>query len=156
MFFDLTFIIMMIIGSFFDIKKRIIPNKICLSLLLITAIKLILIITININNNNFSFIHFFLSLFFALLITLIFLGVPYFINNSIGGGDLKLGCCLGLFLGFKQTASVLFISFLSCAIFAIIINIIKYLTKKPKAKTLPFAPFLLLGLLYTLFIKYFF
>lgn len=155
MWLDFAIILMMIFCAYIDIKMRIIPNKLCLSVLLISVLKAFYIIIINFNN-NFKCTNFILSLFLGGLISLLFLGIPFFANNSIGGGDLKLSCCLGLYFGFTATISLLFIAFVSCAFCAIFINIYKHITKKPKVKTLPFAPFLLIGLLYILFIKYFY
>lgn len=155
MIFDFLFVILIIIASLYDIKKRIIPNKLCLVMLIIVILKLTYTFLININNSNFIYSSYILTTLAGFLLAFISFGVPFYINKSIGGADFKIGCCIGLFLGFNHTLSLLFISFFSSALFAIIININKSITKKPKIKTLPFVPFLLLGSFYIMSIKYF-
>ena len=154
--FDLSFTILMFFGALYDIKKRIIPNKLCLIMLITFILKSSYLLIFNRNNPEFSYSNFFSSILTGFLLAFITLGIPFFISKTMGGGDIKAGCCIGLFLGFKNTLSLFFISFFSCALFALFINISKTIMKKPKIKTLPFAPFLLLGYFHILSLKYLF
>ncbi len=69
-------------------------------------------------------------------------------GKGMGGGDVKLGAFIGLMLGFPQALIVLILSFLTGAIFSIILIILR---KKHFGQTIPFGPFLVTGSLLTLF-----
>lgn len=147
-FLDFLYIFLLLIAAITDICKRIIPNKICLLMLILSLFKIIL-------QWNSGKVYIF-SVFSGFLLPLIIIGIPFFINNSMGAGDLKLSAASGLFLGFRLSLITLCVSFLFCALFAILLKIYKLILKKPNAKTLPFAPFLLFGSLYAMITKYFF
>ncbi|MBR3919111.1 MAG: prepilin peptidase [Clostridia bacterium] len=147
-FLDCVYFFLLFVASMTDFKKRIIPNKISFLMLNIAIFKIIL-------QWNFSKAYIF-SVLGGFFLPLIFIGIPFFINNSMGAGDLKLSAFSGLFLGFRLSIITLCASFFSCALFAIFTGIYNFALKKPKTKTLPFAPFLLLGSLYAIISKYFF
>lgn len=69
-------------------------------------------------------------------------------GKGMGGGDVKLGAFIGLMLGFPQALIALTLSFLTGAIFSIILIIFG---KKHFGQAIPFGPFLVLGSLMTLF-----
>lgn len=69
-------------------------------------------------------------------------------GKGMGGGDVKLGAFMGLMLGFPQALIALILSFLTGAIFSIILIIFG---KKHFGQTIPFGPFLVLGSLIALF-----
>ncbi len=69
-------------------------------------------------------------------------------GKGMGGGDVKLGAFMGLMLGFPQALIALILSFLTGAIFSIILIIFG---KKHFGQVIPFGPFLVLGSLITLF-----
>ena len=69
-------------------------------------------------------------------------------GKGMGGGDVKLGAFMGLMLGFPQSLIALILSFLTGAIFSIILIIFG---KKHFGQTIPFGPFLVIGSLVALF-----
>lgn len=69
-------------------------------------------------------------------------------GKGMGGGDVKLGTFMGLMLGFPQALIALILSFLTGAIFSIILIIFG---KKHFGQVIPFGPFLVLGSLIALF-----
>ena len=69
-------------------------------------------------------------------------------GKGMGGGDVKLGAFMGLILGFPQALVAIVLSFVTGAIFSIVLLI---LGKKHFGQTIPFGPFLVLGSLVTLF-----
>jgi len=68
-------------------------------------------------------------------------------KEVIGGGDIKFIAVSGLILGYERMILMLFISFVICLIYILIKRI-----KKVKLKEFPFGPFLVLGLLISLFL----
>lgn len=149
--YNVIFIGIITLSAYTDIKKRIIPNKLVICMIILSLTNLITKLIYSYNTINI--LHFLLSTFLGLLIAIIFTGIPYYTNKSIGAGDVKLAGASGLFLGFRPCLQMLFISFLSCAVISIIIVIYNNIQKKPQAKTMPFAPFLLVGAFYSLIIK---
>ncbi len=69
-------------------------------------------------------------------------------GKGMGGGDVKLGAFMGLMLGFPQSLIALILSFLTGAIFSMILIIFG---KKHFGQTIPFGPFLVIGSLVALF-----
>ena len=64
-------------------------------------------------------------------------------QDCFGEGDIKLMAIMGMFLGFEKTMSAALIATLSAGLIAVIL---KFLFKSPR-KYLPFAPFLVLGII---------
>jgi len=142
---DITYIVLLAFISGFDIKYRKIPNKASILILFLGLIKTVVTFNIDVVYSSAG----------GFLIALIFVGIPYIIRENMGAGDLKLVAFSGIYWGFCQTLTLLALSYISCALFAIITNIFKKITKKPKITTLPFAPFVLFGSLYLFVINYF-
>ncbi len=69
-------------------------------------------------------------------------------GKGMGRGDVKLGAFIGLMLGFPQAVLAMILSFLTGAVFSIILIIAG---KKHFGQTIPFGPFLVLGSLIVLF-----
>lgn len=69
-------------------------------------------------------------------------------GKGMGGGDVKLGAFMGLMLGFPQALAAIILSFLSGAIFSIILII---LGRKHFGQSIPFGPFLVIGSLAVIF-----
>lgn len=85
----------------------------------------------------------------AMLIAGFFMGLIIITKGKgMGGGDVKLGAFMGLMLGFPQALLALVLSFLTGAIFSIILIIFG---KKRFGQTIAFGPFLVLGSLIALF-----
>jgi leader peptidase (prepilin peptidase) / N-methyltransferase len=70
-------------------------------------------------------------------------------GRGMGFGDVMLVFLLGLILGFPNIAIALYISFLSGAVFSLILIAIG--SKRIRHDTIPFGPFLVLGTLVSLF-----
>lgn len=88
------------------------------------------------------------NLYGFLLMTLVFLSVMLVFPGGFGGGDLKYASCIGFFLGFLQSVIVLETALITGSIIGIMYGI---LSKKGLRASMPFAPFLTLGLLIALF-----
>ncbi|OGE37528.1 hypothetical protein A3F00_05060 [Candidatus Daviesbacteria bacterium RIFCSPHIGHO2_12_FULL_37_11] len=69
-------------------------------------------------------------------------------GRGMGGGDVKLGAFMGLGLGFPGGILATVLAFLTGAVSAVFLIIIK---KKKFGENIPFGPFLVLGSLITLF-----
>lgn len=143
----ICFFLVLGFASYTDIKSRRIPNKLSLCMLLLALINM----SVNIFYNDARQITF--TTLLGGVLSLIFVGIPYIANKSLGAGDLKLSITSGLFLGYRSTLSTLFIAFLTCAIFSIILYVMNKFGKNFKLDAIPFAPFLFLGALYALILK---
>lgn len=69
-------------------------------------------------------------------------------GKGMGGGDVKLGAFIGLGLGLPKSLVALMLSFLSGAIFSLVVI---FLGKRHFGQVIPFGPFLVLGGLIALF-----
>ena len=78
----------------------------------------------------------------ALTFFLFFYIFYYFMNDKIGGGDVKIFGVLGLFFGFESTLLILFIACLTSLLTSLTLF---YFKKISKQTPLPFAPFIFLG-----------
>ncbi len=124
-------------ASYTDIKRREIPDIICL------------------------FIAFTGLLRFSLVNLLgIFAALPFLIaamlkENSIGGGDIKLTATVGIVLGFWRGIYGLMIGLTLLVLFYIMLIIIEKIRRKQVAKNLsmPLAPFLGIGFMIIYFIN---
>ena len=145
--FDVIYIILLSIISLTDIKSKKIPNKINVIILCLALIKNIIQSLLFDLNNIFSPVA-------GFIVALIFVGIPYLLHENMGAGDLKLFAFSGIYWGFCQILTLLAVSYISCALFAVTINIFKIIIKKPKITTLPFAPFVFFGSLYLYVINY--
>lgn len=121
-----------------DIKERIIPNKLIL-------FGLISGVVLNVLFPDLERIVWGLA-------ALVFAGGVLLITSlvskgGVGVGDAKLVACTGLLLGIDKTISVMIISFIASALFGILSMLLKKLNKK---SAMPFAPFVLLGVLLTM------
>ncbi len=131
MIIDFFAIAVLIIASYFDIRKRIIPN--------ITVIALFALGIVNIFLNSFYF-DLIIGIIFPSIILLL---LKIILKQNIGFGDIKMLSALGFLIGYKQTFILLFISLAVCLIFSVI-------SKKKTKETIPFAPFFLIGYVFQL------
>lgn len=137
-------IIALILLAYIDCKKKIIPNKILLVMLIL---RLILIIT-----EIFLYKDIIYSILLSRFLGLIagggaFLLAAFIPKNSIGMGDIKLVAIIGFYIGIEDL--------FSCIIWSLLISLISgvalILAKKISSKDMiPFAPFLMLGTVLTL------
>ncbi|MBM3206171.1 MAG: prepilin peptidase [Candidatus Staskawiczbacteria bacterium] len=124
----------------YDLKHYIIPDKVLVPAIVVTFLYQLFF------NSNFLFFDALLSAIgtslFFLLIFIISEG------NWIGFGDVKLAILLGLILGFPDILVGLFLSFLLGALVGLVLIIF---SKKGLKSQVPFAPFLILGTVFTMF-----
>lgn len=120
---------LLLAASYTDIKRREIPDIVCV-LLVLTGLM------------NFSYIN----------LLGIFASLPFFIaavlrESSIGGGDIKLTASAGLVLGFWKGIYGLIIGLSLLILFYIMLRITVVIRKKQVANNLsmPLAPFLGIG-----------
>lgn len=144
--FDLIFYLL--IGSFlilifvYDLKYFLIPDKIIYPPILISFFYRILKPEIGIKNLAFGI----LPSFFFLAIILISR------EKWMGFGDFKLAILIGLILGWPKILVSLFFSFFSGAVIGLILVILK---KKNFKSEIPFAPFLVSGTFFAIFLPQF-
>ena len=80
----------------------------------------------------------------------VMLAVYFVSRKGLGGGDVKLMCAAGLYLGYDGTLTALLYGSVLAAVTALAL----ILTKKISAKdAIPLAPFLYAGILFTEFIR---
>ena len=128
---------LLLAASYTDIKRREIPDTVCVLLVLTGFLK-------------FSFQN-----LLGIFIALPFLIAAMFKEKSIGGGDIKLTATVGFVLGFWKGIYGLIIGLTLLVVFYIMIRISSIIRKKQVAKDLsmPLAPFLGIGFLIMYFIN---
>jgi len=90
---------------------------------------------------------------FAALAASVFFALMFYLGKGkiMGGGDIKLGFVLGLLLGWPDILMVIFIAFLLGGIVGLALMLSRKRTMKD---FLPFAPFLAVGVILTVFFGY--
>lgn len=122
-----------------DIKQMRIPNKLLLAGLATRAILIPIEFIYSSEDALISLKSAGIAAVFALIVTI---GCALISKGSLGMGDIKLFCLLGLFLG---TVGLFYASFLSILIaFFAAIGLLLFKKKKRK-DAIPFAPFILAG-----------
>ena len=121
----IIFSLFLLYFTYTDIKDRTIPNKI---LAILFGIGLLFLFSSHTYRSTLIGVLLPSSLFFILNL----LG-----NHFIGGGDIKLICCLGLFCGFQGTCIIVFLSLMLCLFYALIMFL-----SKNSCHSLPLCPFL--------------
>jgi leader peptidase (prepilin peptidase)/N-methyltransferase len=131
------FSFLILAASYTDIKRREIPDTVCV-LLVLTGLM------------NFSYIN-----LLGIFVALPFLIAAVLKENSIGGGDIKLTASAGIVLGFWKGAYGLIIGLSLLVVFYLLFVLISKIRKKQVAKNLsmPLAPFLGIGFIIMYFIK---
>ena len=131
------FLSLILTASYTDIKRREIPNIVCV-LLVLTGLL------------SFSYIN-----LLGVFVALPFLMAAVLKENSIGGGDIKLTASAGLVLGFWKGIYGLIIGLSLLILFYIMLRIISVIRKKQVARNLPMplAPFLGIGFIIMYFIN---
>lgn len=69
-------------------------------------------------------------------------------GKGMGGGDIKLGAFIGLILGFPNALIAMMLSFITGAVFGVVMILIG---RKKLGQVIPFGPFMVLGSLLALF-----
>lgn len=122
------FAILLAAASIWDIRKRIIPDTLCLSIALAGLL-------------NFEPLNL-LGLFAAvpMLMTALFRG-------GMGGGDIKLMAAAGLVLGFQKSMAGMIMGFAAMLVFHAAHTLIQKVRRGDVRKSYPLVPFLSLGCL---------
>ena len=119
-------------ASIMDMRKRIVPNSICIAIALIGLI-------------CFSPIK-----LFGIMSAMPFLFAGLY-SGGIGGGDIKLTAATGLVMGFKGAIAGIVLGISAMLIF----HVLHKIFRKPlevETKAYPLAPFLSLGFLFIYFL----
>lgn len=137
----------LIILSYVDYKKNIIPNS--LIFILLGARLIFLVIECILYKDLIKSILF--SYFLGFIVGLmVFLLSSLIIKNSIGMGDVKLMGIIGFYVGIKDLFSCMLLSLILCLIVGSILILFKKMNSKDY---IAFAPFLALGTIITLLFK---
>ena len=131
------FSFLLLAASYTDIKRREIPDTVCVLLVLIGLME-------------FRYVN-----LLGIFVALPFLIAAVLKENSIGGGDIKLTASVGLVLGFWKGIYGLIIGLSLLILFYIILRIVAVIRKKQVVKNLsmPLATFLGIGFIVVYFIN---
>ncbi len=144
-------LIPILVSSFFiDIKHRILPNRINLT---IFETGLIFTFVYGITNINMAK-DMILGMFAGAIIFIViaFLGKIVAGKESMGIGDVKFVASLGLYFGVSKIAEIALSAFFISAFCSIIILIVKFLILKTKDEYIPFGPFLSIAAVLSIFL----
>lgn len=132
-----------------DVKHRIIPNRLTLT---IFELGIIITFLYGISNINMVKEYIFGSLCGAAIFGIIaLLGRLIAGKEAMGLGDLKFMGAIGLFFGINSIVEISLLSFIIAAVFSIIILIIRLIIKK-KDEYIAFGPYLAISSLICIFI----
>lgn len=127
------FAALLLAASISDIRKKIIPDSICLGIALT------------------GMLDFELVKLAGILAAALFL-ITALLFGGMGGGDIKLMAAAGLVLGFSKSMAATFIGLTALLVFHVGNHIILKLRGRTAQKAYPLAPFLSLGCLTAYFI----
>lgn len=127
------FTALLLVASILDVRKRIIPDSICLGIAMIGLLT-------------------FESVKLAGIFTAALFLVAALIFGGIGGGDIKLMAAAGLVLGFNKSMTATVIGLTALLVFHAGNTIIQKLRGRAAQKAYPLAPFLSLGCLAAYFL----
>lgn len=142
----------MLVSTFFiDLKHRIIPNRLNMTIFEIGIVFVIIYGYNNINIAKDMLLGMFVGAGIFLAITL--LGGLIAGKEAMGLGDVKFMGAIGLFFGASNIAQITLLAFFVAAIASIVILIVRILVLKQKDEYIPFGPFLALSALACIFLK---
>jgi leader peptidase (prepilin peptidase)/N-methyltransferase len=145
LFFWLTIISFLIVIFVFDLKYFIIPDEVIYPAIFLSIIWLLY----SFFTGTISSHEMILSIFSSLGAALFFFLIWFFSKGTaMGFGDVKLALLIGLLLGFPNTIVALFLGFLLGAIIGSVMILLK---KKGLKSEVPFAPFLVVGIIISFF-----
>ena len=148
-FYDVLFLLVILLAAGFDFRERRIPNTISFSMFFPIIGKTVTKITLH--SGNWERLKWLcIDMAGGIAIALLLTGIPFLINRSMGGGDMKLTSFSGWYAGAQGSLTILFTAFLLCAMTALFIMVIK----RRKISTMPFAPFILVGTIHFLLFAY--
>lgn len=135
--FSCTVAALLIVIFIYDIRHKIIPNKIVYPLIILSLASILFKLLFLGNTNAVS-----------LLISGFVLAAPFFLiwyfskGEGMGFGDVKLALALGFILGLEKSLTMFFLSFWLGAI----VGLLLISLSKAKMKTqIPFAPFMIIS-----------
>ncbi len=130
-FKNLMFILTLIYAGYIDYRKRIIPDKVHVIIILLSLMA---------NFNPFR------SIIGLLLLPIPFI-IPIFFNeDSVGGGDIKIVGAIGFFLGLERGMIAVIIGLAIAVIFSL------FILKKDRKDSFPFGPYIAIGSIISLLI----
>lgn len=140
---------MLLLAFSIDIKHRIIPNRLNLTIL---EVGLIISFIYGITNVNMAK-DFILGMITGGVIfgIITLLGGIIFGKEAMGMGDIKFTATIGLFFGTYTVSEISLLAFFVAAIFSIVVLIIRLITKN-KDEYIPFGPFLTISAMLCIFI----
>ena len=145
-----TLIPILIIAFFIDIKNRILPNRINLTMFQIGLIFTFIYGIVNINMAKDMIIGMVVGASIFVLLT--FIGRFITGKESMGFGDIKFMGALGLYFGVSRIAEITLSAFFISAFCSIIILIIRFAILKSKDEYIPFGPFLCVATILNIFL----
>lgn len=135
----ITIVFIMVI---IDIKKKIIPNKLCLILLIVILLFNIYQILLQIDNAKVFALSFLVGGGIAFIIFFISMLIS---RGGIGAGDVKLVTLIGLCVGSASVMNVVFYMLLASFFYSVVMLILR----KVKLKDyIPMAPFIYIGIVF--------
>ena len=140
---------MLLLALTIDIKHRIIPNRLNLTILETGLIISFIYGITNVNMAKDYIIGMVAGGAIFGIITL--LGGIIFGKEAMGFGDIKFTASIGLFFGTYTVAEISLLAFLIAAIFSIMVLIFRLISKN-KDEYIPFGPFLAMSAMICIFI----
>lgn len=139
---------MLILALSIDAKKRIIPNRLTLTIL---EVGLIITFIYGITNVNMAK-EYILGMLAggAIFAFITLLGGFIFGKEAMGMGDIKFTGAIGLFFGMYSVAEISLLAFFIAAIYSIFVLIIRLIFKN-KDEYIPFGPFLSISAMICIF-----
>lgn len=139
----LILIPMLLLVISIDVEKRIIPNRLTLT---IFEIGLLLTFVYGINNINMAKEYILgMAIGASIFIIITLLGWIIAGKEAMGMGDVKLMGALGLYFGINSIAEISMLSFFVAAIFSILILFIRLIILRRKDEYIPFGPFIVIA-----------
>jgi leader peptidase (prepilin peptidase)/N-methyltransferase len=131
---DGIFITLLLMASVTDIRRQIIPDSICVAIVMTSLIGF----------KPANLVGVFIALPF-LIATIIF--------GGMGGGDIKLMAASGMLLGLNESIDAAIIGLTVTALFYIVSSIVQKLRGRKGQNHFPLAPFLSIGFISVLFLQ---
>lgn len=141
---------MLVLALFIDVKHRIIPNRLNLTILEIGLVITFIYGITNVNMAKDYILGMLVGGGIFAVITL--LGGLIYGKEAMGMGDLKYTAVLGLFFGASSIAEISLLAFVIAAICSIVILLIRILILRNKDEYIPFGPFLSIAAITCIFI----
>lgn len=142
---------MLILTFIIDLRNRIIPNRLTLSIFEAGILITFLYGITNVNMAKDMVLGMFAGVGMFLLITLIGWGI--FGREAMGWGDIKFMGAIGLFYGVTSIVEITLLSFVIASVFSIAIVMYRQLILKKKDDYVAFGPFLSVSAFACIFVK---